>query len=97
MAKTIAFKTPDGVALPCCGVYDHLKATSKDGTTFTPTIFYNVGSRNIGILRRSPDGNIVALANELFANPAFAGVHAHGMATDWDVTCEMREREVTKE
>lgn len=84
MAKSVAFKTPDGMALPCCGIYEHLKAESKDGTTFTPAIFYNVGARNIGIIRKSPDEEAVALANTLWAVPDFAGDHARSLAKDWD-------------
>lgn len=71
-------------AQPCYGTYP-VAAVASDGTQFIPAIFYIVASKNIGIVRKEPDGQCVYFANTLYANPQIAAKHAKKMCQEWEV------------
>lgn len=52
------------------------KFTAPDGTSFQVARFYDVASKNLGVLRTNPDGSRVVLAGRLYANPIIAEQHA---------------------
>lgn len=79
-----AARTHTGDHVIIYGVYATLSQTAKDGTTFTPAKFYDVASRNIGVLRTDPNGRVTAYADALFADPEYAQLEARKMCEAYD-------------
>ena len=87
-----AVRTNSGVILPLCGVYDGMQKTTKDGIRFTPAIFYQTASRNIGILVEGPNSGAIAWAEHLYSNPSFAAQYVKDVVSVYDSTLTAEQK-----
>lgn len=80
-----------GVAVPVMAEYKSSARTASDGVTFLPARFYDVASKNIGILIKCGD-KMHAWASKLFACPEYAERRIEKIVEDYEkLTPEERE------
>ena len=72
-----------GIALPVFAEYKNYARTTSDGVIFLPARFYDVASKNIGILMKC--GNKThGWASRLFANPGCAEHHVEKIVKEYE-------------